>query len=134
MPEATRLPVSESDRRELQSWQRAATTRRSHAERARIILLSAEGLSAEAISEQLGVVRLTVYKWRSRYRRDGVDGLKDLPRPGQPRKMTPEKATPHSTSRPATYSGGSRKSTAQGSFSISSSKSIAPTCTPSNCT
>jgi len=32
------------------------------------------------------------YKWRSRYRSDGVEGLKDLPRPGQPRKMTPEKA------------------------------------------
>src|SRR6266852_6627240 len=92
MPEATRLPVSETDRRELQSWLRAGTTRKSHAERARIILLSAEGLSAEAISAQLGVVRLTVYKWRSRYRSQGVAGLEDLPRPGQPRKMTSEKA------------------------------------------
>src|SRR6266478_18580 len=92
MAVATRLAVAAHDRAQLTAWVRAATTRRSHAERARIILLSAEGLSAEAISEQLGVVRLAVYKWRSRYRSDGVDGLKDLPRPGQPRKMTPEKA------------------------------------------
>ena len=109
MPEATRLPVSESDRRELRSWLRAGTTRKSHAERARIVLLSAEGLSAEAIAAQLGVVRLTVYKWRARYRRQGFAGLKDLPRPGQPRKMTLEKGkqildwTTHRVPREATH-------------------------------
>jgi|SRR5713226_4299136 hypothetical protein len=52
MPEATRLPVPESDRRELRSWLRVGTTRKSHAERARIVLLSAEGLSAEAVAAQ----------------------------------------------------------------------------------
>src|SRR4051812_9778067 len=67
-------------------------TRSSHAERARIVLLSAGGPSAEAIAAQLGVVPLTVYKWRGRYSRRGIAGLSDLPRPGQPRKMTPGKA------------------------------------------
>src|SRR5947208_9507742 len=93
MAVATRLTVAAPDRVQLTSWVRAATTRRSLAERARIILLSAEGLSAAAIAERLGMVRLTVYKWRERYRRHhGVGGLCDRPRPGQPRRLSPEKA------------------------------------------
>jgi len=92
MAVATKLAVAASDRAQLTTWVRAATTRRSLAERARIILLSAEGLSAAAIAERLGVVRLTVYKWRQRYGRHGVAGLRDRPRPGQPRRLSPEKA------------------------------------------
>src|SRR5437667_11500562 len=48
MAVATRLAVAAHDRVQLTAWVRAATTRRSLAERARIILLSAEGLSAAA--------------------------------------------------------------------------------------
>lgn len=57
--------------------------------RARIVLASARGLSAEAIGEELSVAPVTVYKWRSRYRAAGFDGLRDLPRSGQPRKLSP---------------------------------------------
>ena len=54
MAVATRLTVAAPDRVQLTAWVRAATTRRSLAERARIILLSAEGLSAATIAERLG--------------------------------------------------------------------------------
>jgi len=61
------------------------------AERAKIVLLSQEGLSAAAIGEKLGVARLTVYKWRHRFQEGGLEALADRPRPGQPRKLTAEK-------------------------------------------
>jgi transposase len=92
MAVATKLAVRATDRDELAAWLRAATTRKSLAERARIILLSAEGLSAATIADRLGLVRLTVYKWRQRYTHAGVAGLRDRPRPGQPRRLSATKA------------------------------------------
>src|SRR3984885_15227792 len=92
MAKAEELEVSSADREELSRWLRSSTTRRSHAERARIILLSTEGLSAEAIGAKLDVQRITVYKWRARYRAGGVPALADAPRPGPPRVLTQAKA------------------------------------------
>jgi transposase len=84
------LEVSEEDRRELRRWLRSPTTRKSYAERARIILLSTEGLSALEIGGRLGLAENTVIRWRQRYRQGGVPALKDRPRPGQPRRLSPE--------------------------------------------
>jgi transposase len=70
----------------LVSWLRSTTLRKSLAERSRIMLLSAKGQSAEAIGSKLDVSTCIVYKWRHRYREEGVGGLSDHPRPGQPRK------------------------------------------------
>ncbi len=92
MAKAEELEVSSADRLELARWLRSSTARKSHVERARIILLSAEGLSAEAIGAKLDVRRITVYKWRKRYRAGGVAALADGPRPGPPRKLTKRKA------------------------------------------
>ena len=89
MAKAEQLAVSETDRAELGRWLRSSTVRKSHVERARIILLSAEGLSAEAIGAKLDVQRITVYKWRARYLKGGIPALADAPRPGQPRQLDP---------------------------------------------
>ena len=58
------------------------------AERARIILLSSEGVSATEIQRRLAVTRPTVFKWRRRYREHGVGGLTDAPRSGRPTELT----------------------------------------------
>lgn len=55
--------------------------------RAQIILLSVRGLPAEEVSKALGVGAPTVYKWRRRFVREGLPGLSDLPRSGQPRRL-----------------------------------------------
>jgi transposase len=57
------------------------------AQRARIVLLAAEGVSNTEIAERVGVSRPTVISWRSRYDRRGIAGLVDEPRPGRPRSI-----------------------------------------------
>lgn len=54
--------------------------------------MSTKPISAAKIADQLGIVRLTVYKWRSRYREGGLEGLKDRARPGRPLKKRPPDA------------------------------------------
>jgi transposase len=53
-------------------------------ERAQIVLYAAEGHSAVAIAGMVGCATVTAQKWRSRYEREGIVGLRDLPRPGKP--------------------------------------------------
>lgn len=55
--------------------------------RARIVLLSAEGLSVTAVAERLGTSRPTVATWRNRYLAEGPAGLRDSSRPGRPRTV-----------------------------------------------
>jgi transposase len=83
----SKLTLRRGDRATLESWLRSSKTRKSLVERARIILLSTEGHSAETISKKLDVASRTVYKWRERYVEGGLGGLTDRPRPGQPRKL-----------------------------------------------
>jgi len=84
--------VEEADRKTLQGWLRASSTRQSHAIRARIILLSGEGKPVPEVASTLGVHPHAVYRWRRRFQATGVAGLVDLPRSGQPRKVSPAKA------------------------------------------
>jgi len=56
--------------------------------RACVILLSADGLSAEKISKLVGYSIQSVWAIRMRWRQLGLSGLEDLPRPGRPPKVT----------------------------------------------
>lgn len=82
----------ESHRKELEGWLTASNTKRSLADRARVILYSADGVPALDICTRLGMSEQSVYKWRVRYRKGGLAALYDLPRPGQPRKVTEDVA------------------------------------------
>lgn len=58
--------------------------------RAQILLHLDKGKQAEAIAEAVGVCLATVYNVHGRYLESGLDALEEKPRPGQPRKVTPE--------------------------------------------
>src|SRR5512135_520701 len=75
--------VHDNDVATLQGWTRSSSIRAGLAQRARIVLLSGEGLGTTAVAERLGVSRPTVILWRERYRQGGVDALVDQPRPGR---------------------------------------------------
>jgi transposase len=84
------LTLTDEDRRTLEGWTRRRKTAQALALRARIVLACAEGGSNIAVAARLGVARGTVATWRSRFLRDGRDGLLDEPRPGRPRTVTDE--------------------------------------------
>ena len=88
---AQNIPLNESVKEGLESWLRNGSTTHLLAQRARIILMSAESVSPTDIAQRLGLSRAVVYKWRTRFLNEGVEGLQDRPRPGQPRKLTEDK-------------------------------------------
>jgi transposase len=53
-------------------------------ERARIVLLAADGVPGVEIAERVGCSEPTVIRWRSRFADHGLAGLADEPRPGKP--------------------------------------------------
>lgn len=59
--------------------------------RAQMVLLAAErGLTASEIAEIVRQSEETVRRWLKRYLAEGVEGLRDAPQPGAPRKVTEE--------------------------------------------
>jgi transposase len=107
-----RLEVSDEDRVELERIVRAASSEMRMVERARIVLCAAEGLTAAAIAERVGCGERTAKKWRGRYGRAGIDGLRDAPRPGPPLTHGPETRAlliAKACTRPAATSEGARR-------------------------
>jgi transposase len=66
---------------------RSTAVRAGLGQRARIVLLAAEGISNTAIAEKVGVTRNTVIAWRARYSEAGIEGLADADRSGRPRRI-----------------------------------------------
>jgi transposase len=84
MPVAAPLTLRPGDRGRLEALARSTSVRASVAHRARIVLMSAEGLSNTEIALRTGSSRPTVISWRNRYATGGIKALGDLPRPGRP--------------------------------------------------
>ena len=82
---APALVLREGDREELGRLVRSSTVRAGLAQRARIVLLAADGEPNVVIAEKVGVSRPTVIDWRHRYGAKGIAGLEDDPRSGRPR-------------------------------------------------
>jgi transposase len=87
-PTAVQVVLTAAEREQLESWSRRRTSAQALAQRSRIVLAAAEGLSNTQIAQQLGVHRNTARVWRSRFALQRLDGLLDEPRPGRPRTVT----------------------------------------------
>ena len=83
-----RLTLAPSERDTLKGLVRRRKTAQALALRARIVLACAEGHPDTEVARRLEINRLTVGKWRRRFRERRLDGLFDEPRPGAPRKIS----------------------------------------------
>lgn len=84
------IEASPEDREQLQIMSRSLKVERRYADRAKVILLSLEGQTLDQIIVETGLSRAVVNKWRNRFRKSGIDGLRDAPRPGKQPTVTPE--------------------------------------------
>ena len=89
--EGNGVSVTESDRAALVRLVRGRNTPQKVVQRAKIVLLSADGVATSAIVRAVGTSYPTVTRWRERYAAAGVAGLlRDAPRPGRKRRLTEE--------------------------------------------
>ena len=80
---AVSIVLSKNERSHLENWLRQPKTQSRYAERARIILWAAEGLSNANIAERLDTRQARVSKWRTRFDQERLAGLADDFRPGK---------------------------------------------------
>ena len=83
--------LEDKDRETLEALLRSSTAAQSLVHRAKIILLTAAGQTVVEVAKSLGTSERAVYRWRKRFKDQGLDGLKDQMRPGQPKKISADK-------------------------------------------
>lgn len=79
-----KLNIPDFDHKELLVRSRSHKLGKRDVLRAQIILACANGKSYDDIQEELSISRPVINKWKGRYKKQGLEGLKDLPRPGTP--------------------------------------------------
>ncbi len=85
---APTIELSQEDEVELVRLAHSRLSSVRLAERARIVLLAAQGLQNVQIAQELGVDRITAGRWRQRYIESGLAGIeRDLPRGAPPVKV-----------------------------------------------
>ena len=87
MPLTVRVDVPPRDRVELMRWMRSSSIPAGLAQRARIVLLAADGVGTNEIVQRVGVSKPTVIGWKKRYAAEGLGGLDDRPKPGRPKTV-----------------------------------------------
>jgi transposase len=84
MRKAAVVCISDEDRAVLARWSRGRKTPARLVDRAKIVLLAADGLENKTIAAELEINEKTVGLWRRRFVEDGLAGIeKDAPRSGR---------------------------------------------------
>ena len=84
MREGIIVAVSAADRTRLEAIVGDRNSPQKHVWRARIVLLTADGLGTSEIMHRAGTSKVTVWRWQERFMRAGVAGLlRDMTRPSR---------------------------------------------------
>ena len=84
MRTASEITLNPQARQTLEKWARGRSTPVRLMQRAQIVLLASTGMANKDIAARLGVTRILVGRWRSRYAELGLPGIeKDAPRGGR---------------------------------------------------
>ena len=84
-----RIILSADEKQELMARARRYTLAYFQVQRAKMILLAAEGIDNDEIARRLETRREVVWQWRKRFYEKRLAGLEERPRPGRPRVFPP---------------------------------------------
>jgi transposase len=90
-PKPKPIHLKAEQRAELERLTRRNRVNRGLAFRARVILMSADGIPGLRIAKKLRSTNQTICRWRKRFLDGGIDALYDESKPGTPRKITDDK-------------------------------------------
>jgi len=85
---AAPIVLDVEEKKALENMANSRTAPYRKVQRARLVLLAAEGMTNTAIAEKVGLRRSVVVKWRQRFIGERLAGLEDRPRPGKPRQYS----------------------------------------------
>jgi Helix-turn-helix domain len=88
-PARHKIELSDEERSELGRIARAEKRPWREVQRARIVLYAAEGRGDAEIAARLDTSAGIVGRWRRRFFEERLEGLKDRPRAGRPRRFPP---------------------------------------------
>jgi transposase-like protein len=83
------IELSAEERAELERRAGTPTLPWREVQRARLILYAAEGMQDKEIAVRLDCHPDVISKWRRRFCEERLDGLRDKPRAGRPRRFPP---------------------------------------------
>ena len=83
------ISLSSAERVELQRRAAKYTLPYFQVQRAKMILMAAEGMDNDEIAARLDTRREVVSQWRKRFFKDRLAGLEERARPGRPRAFSP---------------------------------------------
>jgi transposase len=89
MPLTVGVELSARDRDELVSWTRSPSMKAGLAQRARVVLLAADGVGTTEIVRRVGLSKPAVIGWKRRFAAEGIAGLDDRVKSGRPRVIDP---------------------------------------------
>jgi len=84
-----RIELTDKDRRELERRAATPTLRYRDVQRARLIVFAAAGMQDKDIAVRCDCHPEIVSRWRRRFCEQGIEGLRDKPRAGRPRRFPP---------------------------------------------
>jgi hypothetical protein len=88
MRKGIEVRLGPGDRERLAAVIGSGNSPQKHVWRARIVLLSGDGLGTMAIQRQTGKGKPTIWRWQARFMAEGVDGLlHDATRPGRKKPL-----------------------------------------------
>lgn len=81
-----RIILNAEENQDLLVWSRSTSLEHRYVVRAKAILFLSDGQTYDQVSQNAGIGKTAIAKWKRRYLASGIDGLRDAARPGKPRQ------------------------------------------------